>query len=176
VRERFGGVDAILVWPTYTNLGVDDRNAYDMIRSLPGGISAIRTVVRSRALHHTQQQQPLSHGTQPWKRRGLHSPALLAQRQIEQLHAQGVRVLWPLMGWDVATRYEGREPEAMVNMLRQTGADGLNADTITTIPEAYWRESVAQGVPAALQAEHGGSLHSLAYTTLGWGESGAPRR
>jgi hypothetical protein len=49
VRERFGGVDAILIWPTYTNLGIDDRNGYDMIRSMPGGISAIRTVVHSAA-------------------------------------------------------------------------------------------------------------------------------
>ena len=49
LRERFGGVDAALLWPTYPMLGIDDRNAYDMIRSLPGGIDALRGVVRARA-------------------------------------------------------------------------------------------------------------------------------
>ena len=47
LRARFGGVDAALIWPTYPNLGVDDRNAYDMIRSLPGGIDRLRHLVLS---------------------------------------------------------------------------------------------------------------------------------
>ena len=38
-------MDAALLWPTYPMLGIDDRNAYDMIRSLPGGIDALRAVV-----------------------------------------------------------------------------------------------------------------------------------
>ena len=33
---RYGGLDAALVWPSYLNLGVDDRNQFDMFRALPG--------------------------------------------------------------------------------------------------------------------------------------------
>ena len=33
---RYGGLDAALVWPSYLNLGVDDRNQIDMFRALPG--------------------------------------------------------------------------------------------------------------------------------------------
>ena len=32
---RYGGVDAVFLWPTYTNIGIDDRNQFDMLASLP---------------------------------------------------------------------------------------------------------------------------------------------
>ena len=41
LEERYGGIDAALVWPTYPNLGCDDRNQFDMFRALPGGLHAI---------------------------------------------------------------------------------------------------------------------------------------
>ncbi len=37
---RFGGIDAVLLWPDYPNLGVDARNQIDMIHALPGGVRA----------------------------------------------------------------------------------------------------------------------------------------
>lgn len=43
--EAYGGVDGALIWPTYPMLGFDDRNQFDIINSLPGGISAIKQVV-----------------------------------------------------------------------------------------------------------------------------------
>ena len=49
LERRYGGIDSVLVWPTYTNIGIDDRNQFDLIRAMPGGVPAIRTFVR--ALH-----------------------------------------------------------------------------------------------------------------------------
>ena len=115
LRARFGGVDAALIWPTYPNLGVDDRNAYDMIRSLPGGIDRLRHLVR-------------------------------------ELHAHKVRVLWPLMPWDTSTRYEGPEPASMVELVSSTGADGINGDTLFTIPKGFWEASLSGDHPMAMQA------------------------
>ena len=43
--QRYGGIDSILVWHTYTNIGIDDRNQYDLIRSMPGGIAGVRRMV-----------------------------------------------------------------------------------------------------------------------------------
>jgi gamma-glutamyl hercynylcysteine S-oxide synthase len=45
VQGRMGPVDAVLIWPLYPNLGVDDRNQFDMIRDMPGGIPEIRRMI-----------------------------------------------------------------------------------------------------------------------------------
>jgi gamma-glutamyl hercynylcysteine S-oxide synthase len=33
--KRYGGIDALLVWATYPNMGIDDRNQQDMLEVLP---------------------------------------------------------------------------------------------------------------------------------------------
>jgi gamma-glutamyl hercynylcysteine S-oxide synthase len=43
--KRYGGIDAVLIWPTYPNMGIDDRNQHDMIRSMPGGVAGVRQMV-----------------------------------------------------------------------------------------------------------------------------------
>jgi gamma-glutamyl hercynylcysteine S-oxide synthase len=45
LQSRYGGIDAVLIWPTYPNLGVDDRNQLDMIRSMPGGIAGVKQMI-----------------------------------------------------------------------------------------------------------------------------------
>jgi gamma-glutamyl hercynylcysteine S-oxide synthase len=45
LRRRYGGIDAVLVWPVYPNLGIDDRNLFDFYRDLPGGLTALRAMV-----------------------------------------------------------------------------------------------------------------------------------
>ena len=45
LSARYGGIDAVLLWPTYPNIGVDARNQFDMWRSLPGYPTAVRAVI-----------------------------------------------------------------------------------------------------------------------------------
>ncbi len=45
LEARYGGIDAVLIWPTYPNMGIDDRNQHDMIRSMPGGVDGVRQMV-----------------------------------------------------------------------------------------------------------------------------------
>jgi formylglycine-generating enzyme required for sulfatase activity len=45
LEKRYGGIDAVLIWPTYPNMGIDDRNQHDLIRSMPGGVAGVRQMV-----------------------------------------------------------------------------------------------------------------------------------
>ena len=44
--RRYGGISSVLLWPTYPHLGLDDRNQFDLVRLLPGGVGAIRAFIR----------------------------------------------------------------------------------------------------------------------------------
>jgi formylglycine-generating enzyme required for sulfatase activity len=43
--KRYGGIDAVLIWPTYPNMGIDDRNQLDLIRSMPGGVAGVTQMI-----------------------------------------------------------------------------------------------------------------------------------
>ncbi|WP_336964552.1 formylglycine-generating enzyme family protein [Sphingobium aquiterrae] len=45
LKDRYGGIDAVLLWPSYPNIGVDDRNQLDMLLSMPGGAAGIKAMV-----------------------------------------------------------------------------------------------------------------------------------
>jgi iron(II)-dependent oxidoreductase len=45
LEKRYGGIDAVLIWPTYPNMGIDNRNQHDMIRSMPGGLTGVKQMI-----------------------------------------------------------------------------------------------------------------------------------
>ncbi len=45
LTTRYGGIDSVLIWPTYPNMGIDNRNQHDMIRCMPGGIAGVRQMI-----------------------------------------------------------------------------------------------------------------------------------
>ena len=44
LETRYGGIDALLLWPTYPHLGIDDRNQFDLFRYMPGGLEAVKNL------------------------------------------------------------------------------------------------------------------------------------
>ncbi len=45
LEKRYGGIDAVLIWPTYPNMGIDNRDQHDMIRSMPGGVPGVKQMI-----------------------------------------------------------------------------------------------------------------------------------
>jgi iron(II)-dependent oxidoreductase len=132
IAERIGPIDAVLIWHVYPNIGVDDRNQFDLLRDLPGGIPAVREMVNS-------------------------------------FHQRGVKVFFPTLAWDSGTRDEGESvAAALAGLLKDIGADGINFDTLESVPAAFHAASEAAGHPLAFEPQFDIRDESLAWTTLGW--------
>jgi len=66
LKKRYGGLDAVLIWPTYPNIGIDNRNQYDLVADMPGGIVAIKQMILDFKKHGVRVFFPImiwDHGT-----------------------------------------------------------------------------------------------------------------
>ncbi len=117
LKQRYGGIDSVLLWPVYPNMGVDDRNQFDMLRDMPGGIDGLRQLV-------------------------------------VDFHKRGVRVFFPTMPWDEGSRDEGESrAKAIVKLMTQIGADGINGDTMDGLPIEFHQLALDSNHPLALEPE-----------------------
>jgi gamma-glutamyl hercynylcysteine S-oxide synthase len=134
LQKRYGGIDSVLIWPVYPNIGIDNRNLWDLHRDMPGGIPALREMVRD-------------------------------------FHRRGVRVFFPTMPWDNGTRDVGMPYwEATAKLMAEIGADGVNGDTFSGLPQAYRTASDATGHRVVLEPEAAPSAHEgLIWNNQSWG-------
>lgn len=68
VTTRYGGIDSVLIWPTYPNIGIDARNQFDYFRAMPGGMSGIKQLTSDFKRHGVRVlwgYNPWDQGTTP---------------------------------------------------------------------------------------------------------------
>eukprot|EP00026_Physarum_polycephalum_P003862 Phypoly_transcript_03878.p1 GENE.Phypoly_transcript_03878~~Phypoly_transcript_03878.p1 ORF type:complete len:714 (+),score=62.63 Phypoly_transcript_03878:256-2142(+) len=66
LNTRYGGIDSVLVWPTYPNMGIDNRNQFDLVRDMLGGIEGVQSVVQAfneKGVHVLFPYNPWDQGT-----------------------------------------------------------------------------------------------------------------
>ena len=89
LNERYGGIDSVLIWPVYPNIGIDSRSQHDLLHDLPGGLDGVRDMVADFHRHHVRVLFPVM----PWDT-GTHRPDVpfwdAALRDMRSIGADGI--------------------------------------------------------------------------------------
>jgi gamma-glutamyl hercynylcysteine S-oxide synthase len=89
LEKRFGGIDAVLIWPTYPNMGIDNRNQHDLIRSMPGGIEGVRQMISNFHRRGVRVLFPMMMWDQGTRDPGMRWPDAIAKLMAE-IGADGI--------------------------------------------------------------------------------------
>ena len=93
------------------------------------------------------------------------------RQMVADFHRRGVRVLFPVMPWDVGTRPEGVPLwVAAARDMKAIGADGINGDTMGGIGREFRKASDNCGHPLVLEPENQLSDDAMvAWNNMSWG-------
>jgi iron(II)-dependent oxidoreductase len=83
LEKRYGGIDSVLVWPTYPNMGIDNRNQHDMIRSMPGGVPGVRQMIADFHRRGVRVLFPMMMWDQGTRDSGIPWPQAIAELMAE---------------------------------------------------------------------------------------------
>jgi iron(II)-dependent oxidoreductase len=89
LEKRYGGIDAVLVWPVYPNVGIDDRNQHDITRSMPGGVEGLKQMVADFHRRGVKVLFPMMMWDQGTKAPGTDWPTAFAEF-MKEIDADGV--------------------------------------------------------------------------------------
>jgi gamma-glutamyl hercynylcysteine S-oxide synthase len=89
LEKRYGGIDAVLLWHTYTNIGIDSRNQYDLLRDMPGGIEGVRQMIADFHRRGVRVLFPVMLWDQGTRDEGV-SNAIATARLLAEVGADGV--------------------------------------------------------------------------------------
>ena len=89
LEERYGGIDSVLLWSVYPNIGIDPRSQHDLLHDLPGGLDGLRQMIADFHRHNVRVLFPVM----PWDT-GTHRPDVAfwdaAVRDMKAISADGI--------------------------------------------------------------------------------------
>jgi len=89
LEKRYGGIDAVLIWPTYPNMGIDNRNQQDMIRSMPGGLEGVKQMIAQFHRRGIRVLFPMMMWDQGTRDPGIPWPQAIAEL-MKEIDADGI--------------------------------------------------------------------------------------
>ena len=83
---RYGGIDSVLVWPVYPNVGIDNRNQHDLLRDLPGGLEGVKKMIGDFHKRGVHVLFPMM----PWEAGARQEGASLAEAVARDFKTAGI--------------------------------------------------------------------------------------
>ena len=133
LAARYGGIDSVLLWPSYPLLGLDDRSQYEIFEALPGGLDQLQGMVAEMHRHGVRVLFPWNGWDQFTRPDALGRPDALRWASLLN-----------------ATNADGANADSA------KGGDTQN-DGVVHVTEDFYTNTVANGKPAAWQCEGGPS-------------------
>lgn len=89
VKQRYGGIDSVLIWHTYSNIGIDSRNQYDLFRDLPGGAEGVKQMIDDFHKHNVRVFFPIMLWDQGTHNEGIPDADAITQ-ELTSVGADGI--------------------------------------------------------------------------------------
>lgn len=89
MQEEFGGFNSVIFWHSYPNIGIDQRNQFDFLYDLPGGLDGFKNVIAE--FHSNNVKVFITYN--PWDldtRRPKNSDAAELAKIIDYCNADGI--------------------------------------------------------------------------------------
>jgi hypothetical protein len=132
---RYGGVDGVLLWASYPNMGVDERSQFDLLEDLPGGLAGFGAAcarMKARGVRIGLPYNPWDTGT---ARRNDTDAAVLAQLGVT-LDADFVN--GDTMSFMAAEFFSDSVAAGHALALQPEGGPELNSLEWTKMGWGYW--------------------------------------
>jgi len=140
LEQRFGGIDSVLIWPSYPNIGIDDRNQHDWLRDMPGGLEGLRCAVDDFHRRDVRVLLP----AMPWDRGTRDESTDYWQLVAETLAETGADGLMgdTMAGIPYAFRRASDQTGHVAALEPELGLAGEEALSWTTMTWGYWGDTL----------------------------------